>query len=85
MSSKEPIPRETRYENQRKCVVELYEDEIKILKSLIQGEKLDLKNRQDDATKELRPYSQERVVMALQEMIWGLNELEAVLDAAMIR
>jgi hypothetical protein len=52
---------------------------------LIQAEKSDLKNRQEDATQELKPHSQEKVIMALQEMIWGLNELEAVLDAAMIR
>jgi len=79
------MPREIRHDKEQKCVIELYEGEIKILKNLIQAEKLDLKNRQEDTTKELKPYSQEKVVMALQEMIWALNELEAVLDAAMIR
>lgn len=61
------------------------EGEIKILKNLIQAEKSDLKNRQEDTTQELKPHSQEKVVMALQEAIGRLNELEAVLDAAMIR
>ncbi len=79
------MPREIRYEKEQKYMVELYEGEIKILKNLIQADKSDLKNRQEDTTKELKPHSQEKVVMALQELIWGLNELEAVLDAAMIR
>jgi hypothetical protein len=79
------MPREARYEKEQKCNVELYEGEIKILKNLIQAEKSDLKGRQEDTTKELKPYSQEKVIMALQKLIWGLNELEAVLDAAMIR
>lgn len=79
------MPREIRYEKEQKCNVELYEGEIKILKNLIQVEKSDLKNRQEVTTQELKPHSQEKVVMALQEVIWGLNELEAVLDAAMIR
>jgi hypothetical protein len=79
------MPREARYEKEQKCQVELYEGEIKILKNLIQAEKSDLKNRQEDTTNELKPYSQEKVIMALQELIWGINELEAVLDAAMIR
>ncbi len=84
-SSEKGIPREIRYQNEQKCVVELYVDEIKIIKNLIQAEKSDLKQRQEDTVKELMPHSQEKVVMALQELIWGLNELEAVLDAAMIR
>lgn len=67
------MPREIRYEKEQKCNVELY------------VEKSDLKNRQEVTTQELKPHSQEKVVMALQEVIWGLNELEAVLDAAMIR
>jgi hypothetical protein len=79
------MPREARYEKEQRCQVELYEGEIKILKNLIQAEKSDLKNRQEDTTKELKPHSQEKVIMALQELIWGLNELEAVLDAAVIR
>lgn len=79
------MPREIRYEKEQKYMVELYEGEIKILKNLIQADKSDLKNRQEDTTKELKPHSQEKVIMALQELIWGLNELEAVLDAAMIR
>jgi hypothetical protein len=79
------MPREIRYEKEQKRNIEFYEGEIKILKNLIQAEKSDLKNRQEDATQELKPHSQEKVIMALQEMIWGLNELEAVLDAAMIR
>ena len=79
------MPRELRYEKEKKCNIELYEGEIKILKNLIQAEKSDLKSRQEDTTKELKPHSQEKVIMALQELIWGLNELEAVLDAAMIR
>ncbi len=79
------MPREARYEKEHKCQVELYEGEIKILKNLIQAEKSDLKSRQKDTTKELKPHSQEKVIMALQELIWGLNEPEAVLDAAMIR
>lgn len=84
-SFEKEIPREIRYQNEQKHNVELYDGEIKILKNLIQAEKSDLKQRQEDTVKELKPHSQEKVVMALQELIWGLNELEAVLDAAMIR
>jgi hypothetical protein len=78
------MPREIRYEKEQKCNVGLYEGEIKILKNLIQAEKSDLKNHQEDTMKELKSYSQDKVIMALQELIWGLNELEAVLDAARI-
>jgi hypothetical protein len=76
------MPIEVRYEKEQKCNIELY-GEIKT--DLIRAEKSDLKNRQEDTIKELKPYSQEKVIMALQELIWGLNQLEAVLDAAMIR
>ena len=44
------MPGEIHYEKEQKCNVELYEGEIKILKNLIQAEKSDLKNRQEDTT-----------------------------------
>ncbi len=78
-SSEAPTPREIRYESKRKYTVNLYEDEITILKHLIQGEIKELE-QEKDKVKELRPYSQAKIIIALQELIGEYNELLNVLE-----
>jgi hypothetical protein len=81
MSSPEAgTPKEIRYKNKRKYTVNLYEDEIMILKHLIQGEIKELE-QEKDKVKELRPYSQAKIIIALQELIDEYTELLNVLDA----
>jgi hypothetical protein len=80
MSSPEAgAPRGIRYKNKRKYIVSLYEDEIMILKHLIQGEMKELE-QEKDKVKELRPYSQAKIIIALQQLIGEYTELLNVLD-----
>ena len=75
------VPRQTRFMNKQPRTIKLYEEEIKMLESLIQAEIKELERHQDKVAIEIKPYSQIKIIAAYSEMIEDFKELASTLRA----